>query len=56
MIISILKSMKKDIEIIKKGQSEIKNSIFEINNTPKGRNSRFDEAKKLTGITDWKTR
>ena len=36
--------MKKDIEIIKKDQSEIKNAIFEINNTLEGTNSRWDEA------------
>ena len=33
IIIRILNSMKKDIEIIKKDQSEIKNAISEINNT-----------------------
>ena len=44
MIISILNSMKKDIETIKKGQSEIKIAISEINNTLEGINSRLDEA------------
>ena len=33
IIIRIHNRMKKDIEIIKKDQSEIKNAIFEINNT-----------------------
>ena len=36
MIISILNSMKKDIGIIKRGKSEIKNAISEINNTLEG--------------------
>ena len=44
MIIRILNSMKKDIEIIKKDQSEIKNAISEINNTLEGINSGSDEA------------
>ena len=43
MIISILNSMKKDIETIKKDQSEIKNAISEINNTPEGIHSSLDE-------------
>ena len=33
MTIRTVNSMKKDIETIKKGQSEIKNAISEINNT-----------------------
>ena len=33
MIIRMFNSMKKDIEIIKEDQSEIKNAISEINNT-----------------------
>ena len=33
MIIMILNGMKKDIETIQRNQSEIKNSISEINNT-----------------------
>ena len=33
MIIRILNGMKKGIETIKKNQTEIKNAIFEINNT-----------------------
>ena len=41
MIIRILNSMKKDIEIIVKDQSEIKNAISEINNTLEGINSRL---------------
>ena len=44
MIIRILNSMKKDIEIIVKDQSEIKNAISEINNTLEGMNSRLDGA------------
>ena len=36
--------MKKDIEIIVKDQSEIKNAISEINNTLEGMNSWLDEA------------
>ena len=44
MIISILNSMKKDIETMKKDQSEIKNATSEINNTLEGINSRLDES------------
>ena len=44
MIIRILNSMKKDIETIKKGQSEIKNAISETNNTLEGITCRTDEA------------
>ena len=44
MILRILNSMKKDIETIEKGQSEVKNEISEINNTLEGTNSRLDEA------------
>ena len=44
MIIRILSSMNKDIEIIKKDQWEIKNSISEINKTLEGINSMLDEA------------
>ena len=40
MIIRVLNNRKKEIEIIKKDQSEIKNAIFEINNTLEGTNSR----------------
>ena len=54
MIIRILNSMKKDIEIIKKDQSKIKNAIFEINNTFEGINSRLDETEHQ--ISDWKKR
>ena len=36
MIIRILNTMKKDIEMIKKDKAEIKTAIFEINNTLKG--------------------
>ena len=38
MTIRIFNSMKKDIEIIKKDQSEIKNAISVINNTLEGIN------------------
>ena len=37
MIIRIFNSMKKDIETIKKDQSEIKHAISEINNTLEGK-------------------
>ena len=40
MIIRILNSMKKDIEIIKKDQSETKNELSEINDTLEGVNRR----------------
>ena len=43
MIIKTLNSMIKDIETIKRGQSEIK-AISEINTTWEGINSRLDEA------------
>ena len=36
--------MRKRYEIIKKDQSEIKNAIYEINNTQEGINSRLEEA------------
>ena len=49
MIIRILNNMKKDIETIKKDQSE----ISEIN-TLEGINSRLDEAE-ITSVI-WKTR
>ena len=39
--------MKNDIETRKKEQSEIKNAIFEINNTLEGVSSRLDE------VQDW---
>ena len=44
MVIRILSSMKKDIETIKKDQSEMRNAILEINNTLEGINSRLGEA------------
>ena len=44
IILRILNSIQKDIEIIKKNQSEKKNAITEINNTLGGINSRLDEA------------
>ena len=44
MIIMTRNSMKKDIEIMKKDQSEIKNAISESNNTLEGINSRLYEA------------
>ena len=44
IIIRILNSMKKYIEAIKKDQSEIKNAIYEVNNTREGISSRLDEA------------
>ena len=40
IIIRILNSMKKDIEIIKKDQSETKNELSEINDTLEGVNRR----------------
>ena len=43
MIISILKSMKKDIEIIKTDPSEIKNVNSGINNTLGGVNNRLEK-------------
>ena len=36
--------MKKEIEIINKGQEEMKNTIFELKNTVEGIKSRLDEA------------
>ena len=44
MIIRIYNSMKKDIRTVKKDQSEIKNVIYEINNTLEGIKSRIDES------------
>ena len=38
-----LNSGEKNTETMKKDQSEIKNAISEINNTPEGINSRLDE-------------
>ena len=43
MIIRILNSMKKDTEIIKKDQSEIKDAISKINNTLEGIKCSLDE-------------
>ena len=40
IIIRMVNSMKKDMEIIKNEQSEIKNAISEINNTMDGKNNR----------------
>ena len=37
-------NMKKEIETIKKGQEEMKNTIFELKNTGEGIKSRLDEA------------
>ena len=45
MITKMLNGMKKDIEITKKDQSEIKNAMPERNNTLEGIKSRLDEAK-----------
>ena len=44
MIIRILNSMRKDIETIRKDQSEIKNAVSKIYITPVGINSKLDEA------------
>ena len=44
MIIRILNCMKKDIETIKRDQSEKKNAISEVNNTLGGISSKLDEA------------
>ena len=44
VILEILNSMKKDIGITKKDQSEIKNAIPEISNILEGINSTLEEA------------
>ena len=41
--------MKKDIEALRKDQSEIKNAISEKNNTVEGISSRLDEAEGQIG-------
>ena len=46
--------MKKRHRKHKKGQSEMKSAISEINNTLKGRNSKLDEADDQSMI--WKTK
>ena len=43
IILRILNSIQKDIEIIKKNQSEKKNAITEMNNTLGGINNMLDE-------------
>ena len=44
VVIRMFNSMKREIEITKKDQSEIKNMISEMKNTLEGINSRMDEA------------
>lgn len=41
----------KDLENIKQSQSEVKNTIIEVKNSPKGINSRVDEAEEQ--IMSW---
>ena len=53
MIIRILNSMKKDIETIKKDQSEIKVAISEINNTLLGViNSNLDDSEDRMSVLE----
>ena len=54
MIIRVLKNMQKDIETIKKDQSERKNAMSEINNILEGINSRL--GKQRIKSVFWKTR
>ena len=45
--------MKKEIETINKNQEEMKNIIFEINNTREGITSKLDEAEdQIGGLED----
>ena len=46
--------MKKEMEIINKGQEEMKNTISELKNTVEGIKSRLDEAE--IGSANWRTR
>ena len=45
LFLRMLKELSEDLSIIKKTQSEIKDTLYEIKNSLQGNNSRIDEAK-----------
>ena len=54
LVIKILKELSEDLNGIKKIQSEMKDTLIEINNNLQGNNSRVDEAKNQTNDLEHK--